>query len=275
LRSEHLRLSSENDAYALVSGWVASQEESIDDPNGAFSELVRCLRFHHMTPTFIACAVFQSERWEDCPFLAQACSRAMAYQSMAKSFRKVPIVDDPVHPFASAKPSRARKKKGVTYTFKLEVPLSDCLPLEQDESAYFRLGVAEGYMVSLTVTREAEGDDAHTLALYVDFECPDAYQVDDDEDTDTVGLSGPMVALRVDAADTFYTFANLFVVGLGHGAPDFFGRPWEEVVREGSDYFPEGRMPVTVDVHFIADKHVKPHVPWSDVLSERAAGSGR
>jgi hypothetical protein len=33
------------------------------------------------------------------------------------------------------------------------------------------------------------------------------------------------------------------------------------VVCESSKFFPEGRMRVTVDVHFIADKHVQPQVP--------------
>jgi hypothetical protein len=260
LRSEHLQLLSENDAYALASGWVASRPTG--QRTDAFTELVRCLRFHHMSPVFLMTVVLRSKRWADCPLLAQVCSSAMVYQSLATSLSKVPHDHDAAHPFTSAKPSRVRDKD-VTYSFEGEIPLAGCLPLGLNERFYLRLGVAEGYEMFLNVKRLSGPKKAPSVALYVHLICPDSRAVEEEE-IDTVGLSGAMAAVRIEAADEAFSYTHLFEFGTSYGAEDFFEKPWDEVVREGSEYFPEGRMPVKVDVHFIADKHVKPQVPVLD-----------
>jgi hypothetical protein len=122
---------------------------------------------------------------------------------------------------------------------------------------HFRLGVAEGYVVSLAITRETEGD----AAAYVEFVCPDVRDREEEaaEESDTVGLSGPMAAVWIRAADTRFSFAHAYVINSAYGYRDVFGKPWGKAVF--SEFFPRGRMTVKVDVHLIADKHVKAHVP--------------
>jgi hypothetical protein len=234
----------------------------IGDQKEDFEELVRCLRFHHMSPTFLTAVVLRSKRWADCPFLAHACSNALLYQSLASSFSKVPHEGAANHLFASAKSTRVRDKI-VTYNFEGEVRLADCLPLGLDEGMYLRLGVAEGRMVYLYVSKDAHPDAAPTLALNVEFTSPEVRDMDEEESvqSDTVGLSGPMAAVRIAAAGKRASFTHVYAIRLAYGYPNFFKKPWDEVVREGSDYFPEGSMTVTVDIHFITDKHMKPHVP--------------
>jgi hypothetical protein len=262
LRSEDLELLSENDAYALASGWVASRPKR--EQKEAFSELVRCLRFHHMSPAFLTTMVLWSKRWADCPFLAQACSNAWMCQSLATSFSKVPHEHEAAHPFRSAKPSRVRaeaeaEEEDVTYTFEAEVSLAHCLPLRVDGRVHLRLGVPEGHMVSLYVARKAKDNAGPTVGLYVELTCPDLREMVEEEgpaETDTVGLSGPMAAVQIDACDTVWSFTRLFQINTIYGCGNVFKKPWDEVVREGSDSFPEGRMTVTVDIKFVADKHV-------------------
>jgi hypothetical protein len=257
LRSEDLELLSENDAYALASGWADSRPKG--QRTEAFTELVRCLRFHHMSPSFLTTMVLWSKRWADCPFLAQASSSALAYQSLTTSFSKVPHRHAARHPYTSAKPSRAPDQH-VPYSFEVEVPLADCLPLGVNEKLGVRVGVAEGYVVQLIVKREVRGGRAATVSVLVSLKCVNVRAMGEGE-SDTVALSGPMAEVRIAAADRRCRFTQLFQVGRSYGVVSFFGKPWDEVVREGSESFPEGRMTVKLNVQFISDKHMKPQVP--------------
>jgi hypothetical protein len=223
LRSEHLQLASENDAYALASGWVASLPK--EERKSAFNELARCLRFHHMSPLFLSTAVLRSMRWKHCPLLAQACSGAIAYQSLISSFSEVPSEHSTTHPFTSVQPSRA-PDEDVTYSFEVPLELSDCLRLGVDEEIQLRLGVAEGYAVTLIVEWDAKA----ALSLYVKLKFPDL-RVMREEETDSVGLSGPMAAIRLVATGSSFTdsFIHVFESGVCYGQANYFKRPWEEV----------------------------------------------
>lgn len=44
------------------------------------------------------------------------------------------------------------------------------------------------------------------------------------------------------------SYRHLFDGESGRGYSDLFSKPWEEVVREGSTYFPEGRLALTITV---------------------------
>jgi hypothetical protein len=253
IRSEHLQLASENDAYALANGWAASRPPH--EEAAAFTELARCLRFHHMSLIFLASAVLWSKRRADCPFLAQACSSALAYKSLAGSVSKVPHHHEPEHPFLSSKPSRVQDDKKARYTWEVPLRLTDCLPLGLNEFLILRIGVAEGFEVCLNVRKDAGGNGVPALAVFVSLRCRDVRH-DEGVESDTVGLSGPMAAIRLAAPD--YTFSNthLFKINRCYGAVRFFQKPWDEVVCKGSKYFPEGRMSLMVDIHLIRDKHL-------------------
>jgi hypothetical protein len=102
LRSENLQLASENDTCALVGGWLESQPKS--ERKTAFSRLVRCLRFHHMSGDFLANVVGRSKYRSGCPYLMDACLCAFAYQSIAVTSDVKTM--DAEHRIASCKPSR-------------------------------------------------------------------------------------------------------------------------------------------------------------------------
>jgi hypothetical protein len=140
LKSEELQLASENDAYALVGGWVASGPAA--ERECEFNLLVKCLRLHHMSPAFLTSVVSRSEFRDDCPYLSEACANAFMYQSIVStlSSQKVSLSDEYM---ASCKPRRS--PAAVEYEFEAQVQLAECLTIDEREppSLDTRLGVVE------------------------------------------------------------------------------------------------------------------------------------
>jgi hypothetical protein len=262
LKSDELQLASENDAYALVGAWIASQE--LDAVCETFEGLVKCLRLHHMSPAFLNSVMFRSDLRDDWPGLLVHCANAFAYQSMAATLSSPNISK---HPF-SCKPRRS--PAAFKYELEAKVQLADCLDIDQrpDRVVATRLGIADGYLIELRVRRRRFNKDAPaTVGLYLGIRCPDTEKVASEE-ADTVRYTGPIVRWQVEvngrgAKDFRFLYAltdalpydsrnNLNALG----SPDFFEKPWDEVVREGSDYFPQGRMTVKVKARFLSDLHV-------------------
>jgi hypothetical protein len=223
LRSDRLQLLSENDAYALASAWLEHHEHLIEDEKETFKGLARCLRFHHMTPGFLMTAVLGSLNRSGCPFVARLCRSAVAYQSVATSIRKVPNDGNLPPAFNSVKRSRVRGKE-VIYTLEVEVLLEDCLRPAWNGEVTYSLGVVEGYLVSLNVEKEDQNDKAPTVGLYAQLTWPEN-PFENDEETDTVRLSGPMAAMLIEAAGQTRSFTRAFENYRGFGFPDFFNKP--------------------------------------------------
>jgi hypothetical protein len=182
------------------------------------------------------------------------------YQTVAASVCMVPHEKgDDAHLYTSVKRNRGIHRDK-THSLEIKVQLADCLPLEVNGKVSLRLGVVEGYFLSLDVTKEA-GDDggAPTVGLFVELVCPDTRGLDGGE-LDTVGLSGPVAVVRVAMAGEIWSSTILFPYKSAYGIPDWFGKPLDEVVYEGSQYFKGDCLVLTVDARLIADKHM-PCVP--------------
>jgi hypothetical protein len=258
LRSENLQLVSENDTYALVGGWVDSQPEG--ERAAAFSRLVRCLRFHQMSGSFLSTVVGQSEYRSGCMYLVDACLRAFAFQSIAASS---PQQWDEQHPFATCKLPRAPPEPPLQ-TFEVQLELARCRAFEARECEELRLGVGCGHKVILGVARQPKEGAAATVGIFIRFVRPGTLELDDDADGDevaTVRLVGPAVAVRISAGRKTRTLHHAYAQDSTWGYPDFFGKPWEEVVHDGSAYFPEGRMTIKVDIQFLSDGHAPATMP--------------
>jgi hypothetical protein len=259
LGSEKLQLASENDAYALVGGWVASGPAS--EQQGAFNRLVRCLRLHHMSAAFLTSVVAWSEFRSECAYLLQACTNALMYQSVAATLSRLKDSERDEY-LASGKADRARAVP--RYTFTAQVDLADCLKLDDDhDTLSMRLGVADGYPVQLDAKRRSREGGKFSLGLFF-FVCHPNVINGGEEVGATIGLGGPMVDVRIEAFDTENKVVGLFSQEAGWGIEDFFNKTWGEVVRENSDYFPNGRMTIEIRATFISDKHEE----WSEPASD-------
>jgi hypothetical protein len=252
LKSDALQLASENDAYALVGGWVAHCPAA--NRQRDFNRLVKCLRLHHMSAAFLTSVVIRSKFRDGCPYLLEACTNALMYQSIASTLSsQVPLSQQYM---ASCKPRRSPAAS--KYEFEAQVQLADCLALDDQnhKSITTRLGVAEGYVIKLSVKKSTRTDGDTALGLFVGLRRPDT-GAEHHEQGATVGSTGPILRMQVAVnGEPVMDFRSLCRAKHdARGVADPFGKRWGEVVREGSDYFPQGRMVVKVKARFISDRH--------------------
>jgi hypothetical protein len=246
LRSDDLQLASENDTFALVLGWVDSQPKTWR--RSAFERLVRCLRFHHMCGSFLSVVGFCKYTHQS-DHLMSACLRALAYQSIAASSR-AKVKDQ--HPVAACKPSRAPAEPPL-HAFEVQLELVQVLAIDKKLDIW--LGLGSGFKISLGVSKVQKEGAAATLGLYVRLVGPEMFHLYAHRD-ETVGLVGPFVALRIRAGGKTRSMHHVYndSFSSAHGYPDFFSKPWEQVVHGGSARFPEGRMTIKVEVLILSDK---------------------
>jgi hypothetical protein len=212
--------------------------------------LVKCLRLHHMSAAFLTSVVSRSTYREECPYLVEACTNAFMYQSIASSLHLLTGFGHEDY-LASSGADRAR---GVSrYVFRTEVELADCLKLEPEGNGIsMRLGVADGYLLRLEARRASKDGGVPSLGFYLHVGRPSVITGAAGEGA-TIGRAGPMVGLHIKALKKESHMVCLFTNMWGFW--NFFGKPWGEVVREGSPYFPQGRLTVKVTVRFISDRH--------------------
>jgi hypothetical protein len=82
---------------------------------------------------------------------------------------------------------------------------------------------------------------------------------------DSVGSAGPLLHVLIRAGGTERKLTALSGTRQTTDAwtfADFFGKPWGEIVKEGSPYFPQGDMAVSVAVHFISPQNAAEELPF-------------
>jgi hypothetical protein len=265
LKSDELQLASENDAYALVGGWLAGQDEDEDDYRAEqrdLERLVKCLRLHHMSAAFLTSVVSFSDYRHDWPGLMELCTSALMYQSIASTLPSLNIKK-------SSFPCKPRRSPAAfEYGFEAQVRLAECSEIKRrrHQTLAMRLGVADGYLLDLILKRRlAKAGGEATVGLGLRLRRPNttakAYN-----DGDTVLLTGPIVRWQITVnGDDARSFRYLFGADdTFRGSSDYFRKSWEEVVREDSGYFPKGRMTVKVRATFLSDRHEECVDPFLD-----------
>jgi hypothetical protein len=232
LGSDHLILASENDTFALIMAWADGRPET--EWSAMFHRLLPCLRLHHMSPIFVASVVARTKYPSDLKPLPLV--DAMAYQSIATNLS----LHGPSLPGTSLlktyKSSRASEDP-TAYLFGAEVGLADCLALENDKWHLLRRGVAEGYRLTVGISNRS----TVRLAVFLEGFCGES----------GTGDLGPITRLKVRAGGVEGRFTRLFPVGTMTVWNDYFGKPWGEVVCQGSPYFSRGRMAISVTIQFL------------------------
>jgi hypothetical protein len=243
LGSEHLILDYEEDTFALITGWADGRRER--EKEAAFNRLWPCLRLHHMSPIFLTSVV--AEHKMSAKVGARLIMDAVAYHSISASLR-LPDVMYSTTRFASYKPSRALGNSA-PYHFEVDLDLADCMALEDLQKTFVMLGVTAGYRVYLMAKKVEE---PATLGIFVGLEpiFPVAGGA----------LPGPITQLRIEAGGSSRHYITAMELPSGFGSPNFFDKPWEEVVYDGSPYLPHGRMSVKVITQLLTDEHVEPVV---------------
>jgi hypothetical protein len=240
LKSDNLLLACEDDTFALITAWAGGNKTV---PGPVYGRLVSCLRLQHMSPTFLTTVVARSKYstrlkpWQ--------ITDAMAHQGIAASLNigGTSLRRTSTSICQTYKPSRAPKDP-VAYLLEAEASLDDCTALEDGKSFCTMLGVAGGYRLSIGIFKR------FAVRVVVYLNGPGA------PCCDIKGL-GPITRLKVCAGGEEHRLTTLLPVESSHAWDNFFRKPWEEVVCDGSPYFPQGRMPIKVTIQFPSDKQLQ------------------
>ena len=191
--------------------------------------VVSCLVCASVCCNVLACVITY------CPF---------AYKSgLAPSFLSSALIHREASPklLAAMKIETGVSNRGTgneKVTFNTKVFLSDILRLEKRQTTVTDLGVVAGFPVHLTIKRT----DQDTFGIFTFLLMPD---VRGGSFSSCLGRGvGFDVSLQV--RRVIGSIQRLFDGNVAYGWPDFLFKPWQEIVHEGSSYFPEGKMSVTV-----------------------------
>ena len=241
LASDALQLQVEDEAYALLVGWLSSKTSfSRRERSIFFEQAAPVLRYHHMTTAYLAnvilatvvctCAFMKKSK-----LLPTALSSALAQSGVLRTFVRR-------YGAAAWASSRGVPPSKASWTVKASFTLEEVQTLALNGHIKKFCGSAAGYPAVLRVSRDVD-DDVCKVMFGLKF-------VKSGPEMD----SGPDwgVALRV----TFNTaFKNrkihyCFRAGKYYGY-DIPREPWAEVVREGKPEFMGGKLEVSATVRLV------------------------
>jgi hypothetical protein len=240
LGSDALQLKSENDTFTLVLAWMEGLCEC--EKKEAWARLIPHLRFQHMSLDFLGGVVNHPEHDAYAPQLREQGMLALCSKALKPNMTHIatPNLTD-VEGLLGEK-DRAGDGQ-LIYELKGHFELRDCLALREGVSKTTTFGVAKGFLIKPSMKKSGEG----TVGLFVAVTTQGLKRAAD------ISLTDVKVArLKIDAGGKSWTH-NLAFQNHGWGVNDFFGRPWGEVIREGSDLFPGGRLEVKVKLQFFRD----------------------
>jgi hypothetical protein len=173
LGSEALQLQSENEAFALAVAWVKQSELCPeDDKQQVFEQLVPLLRYHHMTPDFLAIVV------SDCVYLQSSdlllpVLRAAMYQRNVS----VKLLDEKEVGRGgrdrSVPPAEAVWEVSASFT------LEEVAALERGSGSRKWCGLVAGYEAVFSVRRHnSEDEDALSFYFGLDLPVPTDYKLE-------------------------------------------------------------------------------------------------
>jgi hypothetical protein len=235
LKSESLQLQSENEPYSLLVAWLQQSPHMTDSARRAaiFKELAPLLRYHHMTPDFLANIVSQCPLMNDPGLLRSVMHAAFVQRDALPSLLKGKGV-------AEGSSNRGVAFSAARWEVKASFTLEEVAALQADENVIKWCGLVAGYEAGLSVQRWKDGD---TLGAFLRISIPTPENALEGAPAAGVGLKFELTL----SPDVKREFSHYFT-GLGFGYRDFFDKPWAESVREGSPHFPGGKLEVKASV---------------------------
>ena len=253
LKSEALQLQSENDAFPLLRTWLryAWHTKSFGTVRRLFDELAPLLRYHHMTPDFLANVVLV------CYYMKESRVREAVITSALSQRNAAPLTA--IEQARGAKlgsGDRGVPLSAACWELKASFGLREIALMELNESRRCWCGIVAGYVAFIAVTRghtdehDKEEDIEDTLGVFL------AIQFEDDGEGPGAGLAGgpsPGVGLQFtmtispDISDVYGPYFCMKTLP-ACGSTDSLDKPWAEAVYEGSPHFPDGKLEVKVIV---------------------------
>jgi hypothetical protein len=235
-----LQLKSENDAFTLALAWAAGLSK--EDRKGAWERLIPQLRFQHMSLDFLGGVVGDREHDAYAPQLHEHVMSAMCFKALKPNMTRFSTSGAKAVEGLLGEKDRAGDGQAI-YELKGHLELEDCLASKEGSSKATKLGIARGFIASLELKKMEQG----TVGLYVAVLRPGGKRANYKSLADV-----KVTRYRLEAGG-LESVATVPLSLQGRGKADFFGRPWDEVVREGSELFPGGRLEVKVKLQFFRD----------------------
>ena len=232
LASEALQLQSENEAFILLVAWMEQSPNVTDDAQhlALFKELAPLLRFHHMTTDFLANIVLGSGHVHRSGGLMLPVLHLALVQREASppALREERAIQGSMN--RGVVPSLASWELKATFT------LEEVAALQQGARIMKWCGFVAGYLADLYAERKKETD---TLALHSFISIPKPFNVPKYTSELEGALSeGVCLHQAWTLPPNIKKTTSRIYGNIAWGWADVFGKPWAEVVREGSSHFP-------------------------------------
>lgn len=235
MMSDKLECSTESEAYYLLCAWLSqsSDVKRLYGGNGAlFHAFSGMLRFQHMSLNFLACIV------SCCPFALQSGQMASLLRS------GLVLRDDGSKRVAVQNKTdvcfRDRGKGDGSWTFEAKILLEDVVKLEKGQNLLKVLGLAPALFYFLRFQYNGK----NCLCPYTQFEMPFL------QGKRLKGELSMMWNIAMQGSvclGPYRTPTKDFYSSKAWGELDAFnGRSWEDVISEGSPFFTNGEMAVTI-----------------------------
>jgi hypothetical protein len=221
LGSEGLQIKCEDEPYSFLCSWLNQRPKC--DWQALFKSLLPHIRFEHMTSAFLISVVSR------CPAVNQI------RESWSYILRRS---------HASPEEKRANRGKGQkSWTFSTSFSLQELAGLEKDVNVYKYVGIAGGFPVYVNFKHT----DEDTMKAYVGVRMPRRGNlVWEGEPEPLVTFSYSVTVAGGSALQRIRKGANAFDGRSGRGWNDFFKKPWQEIVVDGSPYLVDNKLNIEV-----------------------------
>ena len=210
-----------------------------------------CIRFEHFAPAYLINVVSCCRLMADSNMLPKVMSQALLYHDIPQSVRDE-HEEVGIPPLSVNRGEGKHRELNIT----LNVNLSDCIELGTEEEFYIPCGLVLGYPLILIIQRVPSlVGEKDTWGMYWSMRKPSRYTGDGVRFERGVCVH---VKWKCEGSDEqFSIFTKIADLGQGWGVDDVFGKPWEEVVYDGSPYFSEGKMAVEATITDVVYWHEK------------------
>jgi hypothetical protein len=237
LQSDDLQIQTENETFTLLCSWIY-QSHHVEDDEDDEEEEDEAKNDEHVS--------------EHAETLFRRLSPLINYQNISAEYFGAVISCCPLVTHTETLPyiirshifcSGGRGNKNIAvkkWTFTSTIALDDLIGLSKGDDVYKYLAIAAGFPVDINIEHSADD----TLGVYIGVRMPDNELEEGQERC-------VKFRCRVRLGGVDKTLHHKYMDGQLWGWKTFIQKPWEEVVHEGSPFFPNGECPVVVTMELL------------------------
>lgn len=207
--------------------------------NELFSSLLQHVRFPHVTLDYLSNVIAFCPYMQKSGMLLTKMAEALMHRRISPAIRAKHAEQLPTIIMDRAE-GKMRQWK-----VKVELDLSDFLTLQSGERFHKVCGLVSGYPLYLAIIRkEVDGDVKDNISCFWFLKMPSS----SDEAAEGAFRRVPLTISWKMTGGVGFFVNHFFNDSKGWGHEDIYGKPWEEVINEGSPYFPQGKSTIEATI---------------------------